>query len=162
MPKDGKYKGEGTPESRVGGWLKQLNETEGPAVQFTGKCDRYPNTESYQIAMAYLLEHHGPEAQSRASSASFAAYYRDGVYIGSGRGDVDLLKVCQGAVPELNAEAFLAEIKDAGALERVQARADELNAQHRVSGIPFFLVNGKPAFSGAQDPRAFIEAFSRA
>lgn len=162
MPKEGKYKGDGTPESRVGGWLKRLNDSEGPAVHFTGKCDTYPNTESYQVAMAYLLANHGPDAQNRASAAAFAAYYRDGIYIGTGVGDVDLLKVCQGVVPDIDADAFLAELKDAGALQRVKAQADELKERHGVSGVPFFLMNGKPAFSGAQDPATFVQAFALA
>jgi len=162
MPKDGREKG-GTPESRVGDWLKRLNVSEGPSgISFTGKCDRYPNTESYQIGMAYLLANHGPKAQSRASSSAFAAYYRDGIYIGSGAGDEALTKLCKAAVPELDSAAFLAELKDAGALKRVQARAFQLKKKHRVSGVPFFIVNGKGMFSGAQEPPAFVEAFARA
>ena len=42
VPKGGAPKG-GTPESRVGAWLRKLNASE-PGVNFTGLCDRYPNT----------------------------------------------------------------------------------------------------------------------
>ena len=41
-------------------------------------------------------------------------------------------------------------------------RAEEAEAHHLgVQGVPFFLVNGEVALSGAQDPKAFLEAFEQ-
>lgn len=37
--------------------------------------------------------------------------------------------------------------------------AAQRNAASGVTGVPYFIVNGKPAFSGAQPPEAFVEAF---
>jgi len=37
--------------------------------------------------------------------------------------------------------------------------AGELSRQHRVDGVPCFIINGKFALSGAQQPETFIEAF---
>ncbi len=42
-------------------------------------------------------------------------------------------------------------------------RAEEAEA-HRlgVQGVPFFIVNGEVALSGAQEPKMFLEAFTQA
>jgi predicted DsbA family dithiol-disulfide isomerase len=40
--------------------------------------------------------------------------------------------------------------------------ADALARRFGVDGVPFFIVNGTLALSGAQQPDAFLEAFQRA
>lgn len=155
MPKKGKYKGEGTPASRVGAWMQRLNESEGPEINFTGMCDTYPNTEAYHVALAYILSQHGASSQTAASGRIFKGYYQDGVY----PSDENLLKLCAEVVPSLDASAFIATLKDDSNTTAVVARARELSATFRASGVPFFIINGQPAFSGAQEPEAFIRAF---
>jgi predicted DsbA family dithiol-disulfide isomerase len=40
--------------------------------------------------------------------------------------------------------------------------AEELSRRHQVSGVPFFIINGKITLSGAQQPDAFLSAFRQA
>jgi predicted DsbA family dithiol-disulfide isomerase len=40
--------------------------------------------------------------------------------------------------------------------------ADEQLRRFRVQGVPFFIVNGQVTLSGAQEPDAFLAAFSQA
>lgn len=43
---------------------------------------------------------------------------------------------------------------------RAEVLAEEREARRRgLNGVPFFLLNGIPAFAGAQPPDTFIEAF---
>jgi predicted DsbA family dithiol-disulfide isomerase len=43
---------------------------------------------------------------------------------------------------------------------RAEVLAEEREARRRgLNGVPFFLLNGIPAFAGAQPPGTFIEAF---
>lgn len=41
---------------------------------------------------------------------------------------------------------------------RVQKEAAEAS-RSGINGVPYFYINGKPQFSGAQPPEAFLEAF---
>lgn len=157
MPADGKAKG-GTPESRVGQWLQRLNESEGPAIEFTGKCDRYPNTTGYHIAMAHVLDQHGKEAQHAFSSRVFRAYYKDGIYPSND----NLVGLAAEVVDAIDRGALKSTLEDPAAAARVVGRARSLAADHGVTGVPFFLINGKPAFSGAQEPEAFARAIATA
>jgi len=163
MPKEGKSKG-GTAESRVGDWLKKINQAEGPAIEFTGKCDRYPNTEKYQIAMAYLLKEHGAELQSAASARCFKGYYHDGIYPDT----AGLVSLCGEGIPALDKDVFRAELEDPSALAKVQDRAKELRREFGVTGVPFFLIDDgagskrKATLSGAQEAESFVDAFARA
>jgi predicted DsbA family dithiol-disulfide isomerase len=51
--------------------------------------------------------------------------------------------------------AFLAS--DAKAAE-VKAEAEAFRREHRVTGVPFFVLNGRRTLSGAQDVETFVEA----
>jgi predicted DsbA family dithiol-disulfide isomerase len=40
--------------------------------------------------------------------------------------------------------------------------ADELSLRHRVTGVPFFIINNTITVAGAQQPDAFLNAFREA
>jgi predicted DsbA family dithiol-disulfide isomerase len=46
--------------------------------------------------------------------------------------------------------------------KRSVKEAEGLFGQHRVDGVPFFIINGKITLGGAQPPEAFLEAFGKA
>lgn len=156
MPKEGKAKG-GTPATRVGGWLRDLNAKE-PGINFTGLCDRYPNTELYHVALEHVIERHGAAAQHALASRLFEAYYHDGLYPDEGT----LVALAAELLPALDAAALRAALRDPRKADEVVARARQLARQMEVTGVPFFVVNGAPAFSGAQPAAAFLQAFEAA
>jgi predicted DsbA family dithiol-disulfide isomerase len=94
--------------------------------------------------------------QDAVVEALFRAYFTEGRDIGDRQ---TLLDVVAGAGPdrgragaELDADDGLAAV-----------RAEEEQA-HRlgVQGVPFFIINGEVALSGAQEPKVFLEAFQQA
>mmetsp|Transcript_59936 Transcript_59936/g.82028 ORF Transcript_59936/g.82028 Transcript_59936/m.82028 type:complete len:164 (-) Transcript_59936:419-910(-) len=157
MPKEGKLKG-GTPASRVGDWLKALNAKEGPAVCFTGLCDRSPNTELYHVALEHVQAKYGPVVQSRLAARLFKGYYQDGIYPDEG----NLLMLAAEVEPNIDVSALRTDLQDSNKSAEVFAYARELASRYRVSGVPYFIINNAPAFSGAQETAAFLQAFSEA
>jgi len=91
--------------------------------------------------------------QHHLAEALFHAYFTEGRDIG--RHDVLAKVASEVGLPEDEARAFLDG--DGGrkevALEEMAGRSLGLD------GVPFFVVNGRPAFSGAQNPQTFVEAF---
>lgn len=155
MPKAGKLKG-GTPASRVGGWLHDINAKEAPEIKFTGMCDRYPNTEQYHVALEQILKAHGAATQHKFAQRVFEAYYRDGIYPDA----TNLTKLAQAVVgPSVDAAALSAAMKDQSKCDAVYEYAQELSAKYSVRGVPYFIVNDHPAFSGAQETDNFLHAF---
>ena len=43
---------------------------------------------------------------------------------------------------------------------RVVKKERELKRKFKISGVPYFIFDNKVAFSGAQDPSAFLEVFN--
>jgi predicted DsbA family dithiol-disulfide isomerase len=91
--------------------------------------------------------------QHHLAEALFHAYFTEGRDIG--RHDVLAEVASEVGLPKDEAHAFLDG--DGGrkevALEEMAGRSLGLD------GVPFFVVNGRPAFSGAQNPQTFVEAF---
>lgn len=156
MPSDGVQKG---PGRRVSPRLKAVGESVG--IRFTGATDRYPNSLLAHVAMDYALrlEEQGnvPRGtQNALMEALFAGYFTHGVYP-----DASNIGDMADAVG-IDKSGMLKELKQcrhaSGTAERVQREAK--NASNMgVSGVPFFIINGAKAFSGAQDPQVIIDAF---
>jgi predicted DsbA family dithiol-disulfide isomerase len=91
--------------------------------------------------------------QHHLVEALFHAYFTEGRDIG--RHDVLAEVASEVGLPKDEAHAFLDG--DGGrkevALEEMAGRSLGLD------GVPFFVLNGRPAFSGAQNPQTFVEAF---
>ena len=157
MPSEGKAKG-GTPASRVGAWLQKINATEGPAIKFTGMCDRAPNTEKYHVTMAYVLENHGAAAQTRCSARIFKGYFQDGIY----PDEKNLISLVGEVVPDLDPAALRADLRSESKRARVLTHARKLKDAYQVSGVPYFVINDKLAVSGAREADFFLRAFAEA
>jgi predicted DsbA family dithiol-disulfide isomerase len=91
--------------------------------------------------------------QDHLAEALFHAYFTEGRDIG--RHDVLAKVASEVGLPEDEARAFLDG--DGGrkevALEEMAGRSLGLD------WVPFFVINGTPAFSGAQNPETFLKAF---
>lgn len=117
------------------------------------KIARTPNTiDSHRLI--HFAESRG--RQEDVVEALFAAYFRDGTNIG----DIDQL--CEiAAVAGLDrteVHDYLASDED---LALIRDRDQSARAMG-VNGVPCFIINGKYAVSGAQDPEVFLQVFAAA
>ena len=95
----------------------------------------------------------GKGLQDIPADALFRAYFTEGLDIGNNE---VLAKVAADAgLPEEDAKRFLKS--DQG---RDEVLEEEREGHRRgLNGVPFFVINGIPAFSGAQQPETFVETF---
>jgi predicted DsbA family dithiol-disulfide isomerase len=163
IPLDGHAKApETATNKRVGTRLKTVGDEVG--INFTGKCDRYPNTLLAHALLEHLHET-APAVQDAMSERLFHGYFTDG---NSGYPDRTNLVAMAAEVDGVDAAvvgAFLAQAEadgpETGALARV-ARKAAAASRSGISGVPFFRINGHDAFSGAQGEETFVRAFRAA
>lgn len=150
MPQDGKPKGDGP---RVGARLKQAGSSVG--IDFTGKTDRYPNSTLAHTLMSFALENGGPSTQNTLQEVLFRHYFTDGLYPDSSN--------LRAAAEEagLDANAAIAFAEDPQNQRQVVAEAQRYSSGG-IHGVPYFLVNGQPQFSGAQPPSVFLDVLDKA
>jgi len=162
MPVNGKEKAPDTPDNpRVNPRMKMMGAREG--VNFTGLCDRYPNTVATHCALYWADQEEQRGAlpagfQDRLSDRIFYGYFTAGEYP-----DVEMLVAAAVEVGLTSAQEHelrqrLENGDDANTIQRI---ARDYSRQG-ISGVPFFFFNGQPAFSGAQPEEAFLDAFREA
>jgi predicted DsbA family dithiol-disulfide isomerase len=146
---------------KFGSWERSLEldaqvaaagRREGIAFNFD-KMARTPNTlDAHRII--WLAGEWG--AQDALVEALFLAHFTDG------RDLSDRVTLAEIAA-EAGLDRFEADglLTGDGGLEVVRA-SDEQARRLRVSGVPFFVVNGRVALSGAQPPELFRQAFEQA
>jgi len=150
-PSEGILKAANTPDNpRVGPRLKSAGTSVG--IDFTGASDRAPNTLLCHALLEFALKKHGSVKQNEVAERLFKMYFTDGIFpdaknlsvvgqeCGLEKSEIDLA---------LNDPEKLGEIK----------KSIRYNSGSVRSGVPFFVFNGQPAFSGAQDPATFHEIF---
>jgi predicted DsbA family dithiol-disulfide isomerase len=117
------------------------------------KMGRTPNT----LDAHRLIRLAGREGvQGAVVEALFQAYFSEGRDVSDRQTLLDV--AAEAGLDRGRAEAELDADEGLAAI-----RAEEAEAHHLgVQGVPFFIVNGKGALSGAQEPKAFLEAFERA
>jgi predicted DsbA family dithiol-disulfide isomerase len=94
--------------------------------------------------------------QDAVVEALFQAYFSKGRDISDRQTLLDV--VAEAGLDRGRAEAELDTDEGLAAMRAEEAESHRLGVQ----GVPFFIVNGKVALSGAQEPKAFLEAFERA
>jgi predicted DsbA family dithiol-disulfide isomerase len=94
--------------------------------------------------------------QDALAEALFKAYFTDGLDVG--QHDVLAEIASETGLPKTEAGAFLDS--DAGTKEVAEGVAKGLSLG--LEGVPFYVVNGVPAVTGAQDPQTFLEVFQNA
>ena len=99
--------------------------------------------------LIWLADEQG--VQNAVVEALFVAYFTDGRDISDRQTLIDV--VANAGLDRHRVEAVL---KSDEGLEAIK-EAEALSRQHRVAGVPFFVING-----GAQPPQAFLEAFGKA
>eukprot|EP00656_Telonema_subtile_P004432 TRINITY_DN12016_c0_g1_i2.p1 TRINITY_DN12016_c0_g1~~TRINITY_DN12016_c0_g1_i2.p1 ORF type:complete len:116 (-),score=38.70 TRINITY_DN12016_c0_g1_i2:234-581(-) len=105
--------------------------------------------------LEYALQTAGPEVQDKLQEVLFRHYFTDGCYPDSANlGDA----AQEAGLDRAKALEFIHKPEEQ---ERVAQEASRFS-RSGINGVPYFLVNDKPQFSGAQPPSAFKEAFARA
>lgn len=151
MPLAGLPKAPDTKDNpRVGARMKSAGLAAG--IDFTGKTDRYPNTLDAHVMLDYVLEQSNPAKQNEVQERLFKAYFTDGIFP-----DKENLA-------KLAAECGIDDKKAKEALEDDGRRYKvkgliEANRRRVTSGVPYFIFNGQPMFSGARGVETFHEVF---
>ncbi len=117
--------------------------------------ERQPNTLLAHRLIAWAQTRPEGDADALVESL-FKAYFIDGQYLG----DRDVLAaraVAAGFDPD-DTHAFL----ESSAMADTVAGADRRAREMGVTGVPFFIFDGKTAVSGAQEPATLIEAIRQA
>ena len=158
-PKNGTPKAPDAPDNpRVGARLKQAGSSVG--IDFTGKCDRAPNTTQAHALLEFALQSEeagGEEGlQNRLMEVLFRQYFTDGAYP-----DTAALRAAAEEVGGLDANAAMAFCEDETNWEVIR-KADMGYKQAGIQGVPYFVVNGAGVFSGAQPPSELVQAFEEA
>ena len=94
--------------------------------------------------------------QDAVVEAVFRAYFVEGRDIS--RSAVLLDVVAEGGLDRKRAETFLSGEEGLAAIRA----AEEQARRGGVQGVPYFLINGTLALSGAREPSAFLDAFEQA
>jgi len=135
---------------RVGARMKAAGLAAG--IAFTGKTDRYPNTLDAHVILDYVLEQSGPTKQNEVQERLFKAYFTDGIFPDK----ENLARLA--AECGLDGNKAKEALEDDGRRYKVKGIIDE-NRKRVASGVPYFIFNGQPMFSGARGVEAFHEVF---
>ncbi len=151
-PPTGILKAPDTPDNpRVGARMKAAGQAAG--IDFTGKTDRSPNTLDAHVLLDYVLEEGGPAKQNEVQERLFKAYFTDGIF--PDKENLTRLATECG----LDGDKIKEALEDDGRRYRTEGVIAE-NSKRVVGGVPYFIFNGRPAFSGARPPEAFHEVFN--
>jgi len=152
-PPEGVPKPPDTPDNpRVGQRMKAAGMAVG--IDFTGKTDRSPNTLVSHTLLEYTLEKYGVEKQNEVQEALFRGYFTDGIYPDVA-GAASIAASCG-----LDEDEVKLALTDVNLRSKVWKEVEK--NYHKVDGgVPTFIINGRRAFSGAQDPETFHKVFDK-
>jgi predicted DsbA family dithiol-disulfide isomerase len=136
---------------RLEGEVLAVGAAEGISFAF-GKIERTPNTFAAHRLVRHAQRHN---RQNEMVDRLFHGYFEEGCDIGN----LDTL-VCLAAEAGLEGEQVRTLL--ASDEEAVEVRAEEA-AGHRlgIRGVPYFVINGAYAISGAHPSETFVSAFRR-
>jgi predicted DsbA family dithiol-disulfide isomerase len=138
--------GGGVPLEQLFAGSRQAGERVGLRFDFEA-ITRAPNT----LLSHRLIALAPASARDAVIDAVYAAYFEQGRDIG----DLEVLVDVAGAAG-LDGDAVQALLQSDAAQDQVQADAAWAQ-QAGISGVPFFIVDGKYAWSGAQPPEAILQ-----
>ncbi len=114
---------------------------------------RTPNTfDSHRLI--WLADQHGK--QDQVVEALFAAYFVEGLDLSQQSVLAEI--VIRAGVPRTEVEELLAGDRGAADVRRLEQAVRETGVQ----SVPFYLLNGRYHFSGAQPPNVMLAAFAEA
>jgi len=117
------------------------------------------NTIASHVVLEAALAEGGPALQDRVVERLFAHYFEK-------EGDIADRKALLAMALDAGMKPQpIAQMLEDGTPLAVAARAatvrviEAMRRKYKMNGVPFFVFNDKAAFSGAQDPEAFLEVF---
>jgi predicted DsbA family dithiol-disulfide isomerase len=132
--------------------LVAVGETEGIHFAFD-RIERTPNTVNAH-RLIRLADQKG--CQDPIVEALFVAYFTEGRDISNRQTLIDV--VAQAGLERQRTEAILNSNEGMDEFKE----AEELSRQHRIGGVPFFIIHNEITLSGAQQPDVFLTAFKQA
>jgi predicted DsbA family dithiol-disulfide isomerase len=129
-----------------------VGETEGIHFAFD-RIEWMPNTMDAH-RLVWLADQQG--CQDAVVESLFRAYFTEGRDIADRQTLIDV--VTEAGLDRQRAKAMLNSEQGMDAIKE----AEELSRRHRVSGVPFFVIDNEITLSGAQPPDAFLDAFKKA
>ncbi|XP_005093886.1 uncharacterized protein YwbO [Aplysia californica] len=127
---------------------------EGVGIDFTYKAPIYPNTVQSHVLLEFAAHKDGGEKQNEVAEILFKRYFTDGDSLTKSQ----LLEIAaEVGFDTAEVEKFLDDPSNSASIRR-QAQNWSQNGVH---GVPYFIINGKPAFSGAQDPNTFKKVIEK-
>lgn len=139
----------GTPSGAYWHWAVEKARKYG--IDMSGGVDKFPDVIYAHRLLHWAEKQGGCQLQHNLSGLIFKAFYSDGVFLGP----ENLAQLAGEA--GLDANAALAYMRSDKDKAEVINRARQFS-EDGVRGVPYFYINGKPAFSGFQEPRVFAQA----
>ena len=104
--------------------------------------------------LEYIKDKFGNEKQNEIQEKLFESYFTNGLYpsIDNLTSLVDAVGLSTEEVSKVRA------VLESGELESTVAKKAG-RFSRRIQGVPFFIINGEPAFSGAQNVETFLSVF---
>lgn len=124
-------------------------------IDMTGDVSRVPNTRLSHILLEWAHEKR-PEGQHYLKELIFQAYYSKNIYLGDIENLVSLARQAG-----YDADAARVHLVSGKGEEPMVRKANSAKSSG-VNGIPYFIVNDKVAFSGAQDPASLKDIIRKA
>ena len=125
-------------------------------IDFSYKCNRFPNTLVGHCALEFALDKDpSGKIQNQLQERLFRSYFTDGDYPSV----ETVTKIA--AECGLVAEEVKNFIENPENQTKISQKARK-NAEDGVSGVPFFVINGRGMISGAQEAKTLASAFETA
>jgi predicted DsbA family dithiol-disulfide isomerase len=134
--------------------VREAGESAGLALDFDA-ISRQPNTRDAHRLIAWTQARQ-PQATQALVERLFRAYFVEGRFVGD-REELAHLAT-EAGVPEAAARAFLASGDLAAEVRQAETRAQDLG----ITGVPFFIFDGRVALSGAHEPATLLDAIGQA
>jgi len=131
--------------------VRQAGDAVGLDFQF-GKVDRSPNTFNSHRLIRWATT---AGVQDEMVEILFRKFFMDGQDIGDKQ---VLLDAAKEAGMDLE---IVTDLLDGDADKELVLKEEAQARQMGVSGVPFFIFDGKYALSGAQDPSTFLQVFDQ-
>jgi len=136
-------------------WHWAIEKAQKYGIDMSGGVDKFPDV-IYGHRLLYWAEKQGGwQLQHNLSGLIFNAFYKDCVFLSP----KNLAQLAGEA--GLDADAALAYMNSDMDKAEVMGEARR-SSEGGVNGVPHFSINGKPVFSGSQEPKAFVQAIMSA
>lgn len=134
-------------------WHGFINRAKQYGIDMSGGVERFPNVLYSHRLLEYAEKTGGWEMQHDLSGRIFKAFYSQGIYLGP----ENLAKLAeQSGFDHDVVLAYLRSDEDAAEVKRQGL------SWKGIGGVPYFFINGRPSFSGCQEPSTYSHAIIEA